>query len=49
MDQHYLTPLFSPQSIVVFAGDADRPEAVLRVERLDRMRETVFVGEFEVK
>lgn len=25
-------------------ADADRPEAVLRVERLDRMRETVFVG-----
>ena len=25
-------------------SDADRPEAVLRVERLDRMRETVFVG-----
>jgi len=23
MDQHYLTPLFSPQSIVVFAGRAD--------------------------
>ncbi len=25
MDKHYLTPLFSPQSIVVFAGQADDP------------------------
>jgi len=27
MDKHYLTPLFSPASIVVFAGDADQPAA----------------------
>jgi len=26
MESHYLTPLFSPESIVVFAGDADQPE-----------------------
>ena len=26
MDSHYLTPLFSPKSIVVFAGNADQPE-----------------------
>lgn len=26
MDKHYLTPLFSPQSIVVFAGQHDAPE-----------------------
>ena len=25
MDKHYLTPLFSPESIVVFAGRADDP------------------------
>ena len=25
MDKHYLTPLFAPQSIVVFAGQADAP------------------------
>lgn len=25
MDKHYLTPLFSPESIVVFAGDPDQP------------------------
>ena len=27
MDKHYLTPLFSPASIVVFAGDPDQPAA----------------------
>ncbi|WP_426103586.1 GNAT family N-acetyltransferase [Massilia sp. TSP1-1-2] len=26
MENHYLTPLFSPRSIVVFAGKADQPE-----------------------
>jgi acetyltransferase len=26
MDKHYLTPLFAPNSIVVFAGDPDKPE-----------------------
>ncbi|MES2151240.1 MAG: bifunctional acetate--CoA ligase family protein/GNAT family N-acetyltransferase [Pseudomonadota bacterium] len=26
MESHYLTPLFSPRSMVVFAGRADRPE-----------------------
>lgn len=28
MDKHYLTPLFAPQSIVVFAGQADQPESL---------------------
>lgn len=27
MDKHYLTPLFSPESIVVFAGDDQRPDS----------------------
>ena len=27
MDKHYLTSLFSPSSIVVFAGDAEHPES----------------------
>ncbi len=27
MDKHYLTPLFSPESIVVFAGPTDAPDA----------------------
>ena len=27
MDKHYLTPLFSPKSIVVFAGNPDTPDA----------------------
>ncbi|CAM3391322.1 bifunctional acetate--CoA ligase family protein/GNAT family N-acetyltransferase [Polaromonas hydrogenivorans] len=28
MDKHYLTPLFAPQSIVVFAGQADDPDSL---------------------
>ena len=28
MDQHYLTPLFAPESIVVFAGQADDPDSL---------------------
>jgi acetyltransferase len=27
MDKHYLNPLFSPESIVVFAGDANAPDS----------------------
>lgn len=27
MENHYLTPLFAPRSIIVFAGDCSRPEA----------------------
>ncbi|MFO1265792.1 MAG: bifunctional acetate--CoA ligase family protein/GNAT family N-acetyltransferase [Rubrivivax sp.] len=33
MDKHYLTPLFSPASIVVFAGPADAPERQTREAR----------------
>ena len=28
MDKHYLTPLFAPESIVVFAGHADDPDSL---------------------
>ena len=28
MDKHFLTPLFSPSSIIVFAGEADKPESL---------------------
>ncbi|MCR5865096.1 bifunctional acetate--CoA ligase family protein/GNAT family N-acetyltransferase [Aquincola sp. J276] len=28
MDKHYLSPLFSPESIVVLAGDADAPDSL---------------------
>lgn len=28
MDKHYLSPLFSPESIVVLAGDADAPDTL---------------------
>ena len=31
MDKHYLTPLFSPASIVVFAGDAERQRSLARI------------------
>jgi len=33
MDKHYLTPLFSPTSIVVFAGPADAPDRQTREAR----------------
>ena len=40
MDKHYLTPLFSPSSIVVFAGDPSKPEAWTALARavLDGLR-----------
>ncbi|WP_138516440.1 bifunctional acetate--CoA ligase family protein/GNAT family N-acetyltransferase [Rhodoferax bucti] len=28
MEKHYLTPLFAPQSIIVFAGDTEHPEGL---------------------
>ena len=27
MDKHYLTPLFSPETVAVFAGPVDEPDA----------------------
>jgi hypothetical protein len=33
MDKHYLTPLFTPESIVVFAGRIDAPESQHRRRR----------------
>ncbi len=33
MDKHYLTPLFSPTSIVVLAGDRDQPDAQTALAR----------------
>ena len=46
MDQHYLTPLFSPQSIVVFAGDGGRPESQTALARalLAGLRDGGFAG-----
>ncbi len=40
MDKHYLTPLFSPASIVVFAGDPAQPETQTALARavLDGLR-----------
>jgi acetyltransferase len=34
MEKHYLTPLFCPQSIAVFAGNTDDPESQTRQARL---------------
>ena len=46
MDQHYLTPLFSPQSIVVFAGDSDQPDSQTALARalLTGLRDGGFAG-----
>ncbi len=46
MDKHYLTPLFSPTSIVVFAGDADKPDSQTTLARalLANLRDGGFTG-----
>ena len=46
MDKHYLTPLFSPRSIVVFAGDENAPENRTQHGRLivDQLRHGGFAG-----
>ena len=33
MEKHYLSPLFSPQSVIVFAGPTDTPEAMTPLAR----------------
>ncbi|MCK6424337.1 MAG: bifunctional acetate--CoA ligase family protein/GNAT family N-acetyltransferase [Burkholderiaceae bacterium] len=47
MDQHFLTPLFSPRSIVVFAGNPDQPEARHPLARtlVRELTEGGFAGE----
>ena len=47
MDQHFLTPLFSPRSIVVFAGDPKQPEAAMPIARalLAELTQNGFKGE----
>ena len=45
MDKHYLTPLFNPASVVVFAGKVDdpttqTPQAVALLEALHAQRFT---------
>ena len=49
MDKHYLNPLFSPQSIVVFAGDTDQPDARFKQAAALRqaMGEQTFVGSIQ--
>lgn len=46
MDKHYLTPLFSPASIVVFAGKVDDPDSQSRYGRSVSalIRESGFAG-----
>jgi hypothetical protein len=46
MDKHYLTPLFSPTSIVVFAGKADDPDSQSKYGRsiCTQIRESGFAG-----
>ncbi|HEY8608595.1 MAG TPA: bifunctional acetate--CoA ligase family protein/GNAT family N-acetyltransferase [Noviherbaspirillum sp.] len=47
MDKHYLTPLFSPQSIVVFAGDDDTPDSRIAQGRfiVEQLRSGGYAGE----
>jgi len=47
MDKHYLTPLFSPRSIVVFAGDIDQPE--LQSPQAQLVAEHLQASEFQGK
>lgn len=46
MDKHYLTPLFSPRSIVVFAGDDASPDAQTQHGRLiaAQLRDSGYAG-----
>lgn len=46
MDKHYLTPLFTPDSVVVFAGRADGPDAQTpqAMALLDALRAQRFTG-----
>ena len=46
MDKHYLTPLFAPQSIVVFAGQVDSPDSLTPRARVlhQALRAQKFTG-----
>ena len=45
MDKHYLTPLFTPQSIVVFAGEHDDPSS--QTPQAAMLHETLRAQEFK--
>ena len=47
MDRHFLNPLFSPKSIVVFAGNPDKPEAPTPMAATVRreLRESGYAGQ----
>jgi acetyltransferase len=46
MDKHYLTPLFTPESIVVFAGPMDAPENhnTQAIALIDALRAQRYAG-----
>ncbi len=46
MEKHYLTPLFAPESIIVFAGDTDRPESLTSQARalVQSLKSQTFSG-----
>ena len=46
MDKHYLTPLFTPESMVVFAGQAEQPDSLSPQSRAlhDALRAQRFSG-----
>jgi acetyltransferase len=48
MDQHFLTPLFAPTSVAIFAGPADDPEQLTEQARLlhPALRAQRFTGTF---
>ena len=48
MDQHFLTPLFAPTSVAIFAGPADDPEQLTEQARQlhPALRAQRFTGTF---
>ncbi len=46
MDKHYLAPLFTPRSVVVFAGDAEKPDSLTPQARVlhQALAEQAFTG-----
>lgn len=49
MDKHYLTPLFSPESVVVFAGSADDPASLTARAKVlhEALRAQPFKGKID--
>ncbi|MEP6588952.1 MAG: bifunctional acetate--CoA ligase family protein/GNAT family N-acetyltransferase [Polaromonas sp.] len=49
MDKHYLSPLFAPESIVVFAGQADEPDSLTPRARIlhEALRAQKYTGRMQ--